>query len=71
MNADGWWRPAGAGMPWQSTTVDTAPLSMPKVQVKPEPGRPSDGETVAMLFGFHLPKMLQDVLCSVCPAGFV
>ena len=44
VNADGWWRPAGVDMPWQSTTVDTAPLSMPKVQIKPDPEQPSDGE---------------------------
>lgn len=42
VNADGWWRPAGVNMPWQSTTVDTAPLSMPKVQIKPDPEQPSD-----------------------------
>ena len=44
VNADGWWRPAGIDIPWQSTTVDTAPLSMPKVQIKPDPEQPSDGE---------------------------
>ena len=35
-------------MPWQSTTVDTAPLSMPKVQIKPDPEQPSDGEMPLM-----------------------
>lgn len=48
VNADGWWRPAGVDMPWQSTTVDTAPLSMPKVQIKPDPEQPSDGEMLLM-----------------------
>lgn len=45
VNADGWWRPAGVNMPWQSTTVDTAPLSMPKVQIKPDPEQPSDDDS--------------------------
>jgi len=49
VNADGWWRPAGVNMPWQSTTVDTAPLSMPKVQIKPDPEQPSDGEMLLVI----------------------
>ncbi|DBA91014.1 TPA: hypothetical protein ACH3X2_004216 [Trebouxia sp. C0005] len=45
VNADGWWRPAGVNMPWQSTIVDTAPLSMPKIQIKPDPEQPPDDDS--------------------------
>ena len=67
VNGDGWWRPAGVDMPWQSTTVDTAPLTMPRVKIKPDPEPPSDGEIIIPT-GLLWPRMHCDNVLEYMPS---
>lgn len=73
VNGDGWWRPAGADMPWQSTTVDTAPLTMPRVKIKPDPEPPSDGEIILPAGLLRAPVHHHDhcaLIHAVCPSVY-